>query len=178
MKTKLSLLMTFLSCFKIVMSQSPLSINDYKMLGESQYVVVYEMSYLKDISKPDRIYHDEIILEISGEYSKSYSYKMFHYDSTYTDSNKKGAHNYPSPKSSAFPVDVVKNYRENDMTVYHRAPSDGPIFEYEESMNLFDWKMTSEMMEILGYSCFRATCDFRGRKWNAWFTWLCSEGCR
>ena len=67
MKTKLSLLMTFLSCFKIVMSQSPLSIDDYKMLGESQYVVVYEMSYLKDISKPDRIYHDEIILEISGE---------------------------------------------------------------------------------------------------------------
>lgn len=170
MKTKLSLLLTFLSCFKMVMSQSPLSIDDYKILGESQYVVVYEMSYLKDISKPDRIYHDEIILEISGEYSKSYSYKMFHYDSTYTDSNKKGAHNYPSPKSSAFPVDVVKNYRENDMTVYHRAPSDGPIFEYEESMNLFDWKMTSEMMEILGYSCFRATCDFRGRKWNAWFT--------
>lgn len=170
MKTKLFLSLVLFSCFKIVMSQAPLNMDDFEVIGESQYVVAYEMAYLKDTTQPDKISYDEIILEISGDLSKSYSYKLFHYDSTYTDSNKKGAHNYPSPKSSAFPVDVVKNYKENEMTVYHRAPSDGPIFEYKEKMNLFDWKITSEMKEILGYLCVKATCDFRGRKWNVWFT--------
>lgn len=170
MKTKLFFSLVLFSCFNIVMSQAPLNMDDFEVKGESQYVVAYEMAYLKDTTQPDKISYDEIILEISGGLSKSYSYKLFHYDSTYTDSNKKGAHTYPSPKSSAFPVDVVKNYRDNEMTVYHRAPSDGPIFEYKEKMNLFDWKITSEMKEILGYSCVKATCDFRGRKWNVWFT--------
>ena len=154
----------------IMMAQSPLSIDDYKQIGESQYVIVYEMSYVNDTSKLDKIYHDEIILEIGCELSKSYSYKTYRYDSTYTDSNRKGAHNYPSPKSSAFPVDVVKKYKDKKMTIYQRTPSDGPIFEYEENMNLFDWKLTSEMKEILGFACIKATCDFRGRNWAAWFT--------
>ncbi|MBR5782046.1 MAG: GLPGLI family protein [Bacteroidales bacterium] len=170
MKIKLFITALLLLIFNIMMAQSPLSIDDYKQIGESQYVIVYEMSYVNDTSKLDKIYHDEIILEIGSELSKSYSYKTYRYDSTYTDSNRKGAHNYPSPKSSAFPVDVVKKYKDKKMTIYQRTPSDGPIFEYEENMNLFDWKLTSEMKEILGFACIKATCDFRGRNWAAWFT--------
>lgn len=170
MKTKLIITIALSLCFKIMMSQSPLSIDDYKVLGESQYVVVYQMEYIKDTAKSDKISRDEIILEIGSEMSKSYSYKTYRYDSTYTVSNRKGAHNYPSPKSSAFPVDVIKRYKDKNMTIYQRTPDDGPIFKYEENMNLFEWKLTSEMKEILGMSCVKATCNFRGRNWIAWFT--------
>ena len=170
MKTKLIITIALSLCFKIMMSQSPLSIDDYKVLGESQYVIVYEMKYMSDTAKPDKIYRDEIVLEISGELSKSYSYKTYRYDSTYTVSNRKGAHNYPSPKLSAFPVDVIKRYKDKNMTIYQRTPDEGPIFMYEEDMNLFEWKLTSDMKEILGMSCVKATCNFRGRNWISWFT--------
>jgi len=33
----------------------------------------------------------------------------------------------------------------------------------------FDWKILSETKEISGYSCIKATTQFRGREWVAWF---------
>ena len=76
MKTKLFFSLVLFSCFNIVMSQAPLNMDDFEVKGESQYVVAYEMAYLKDTTQPDKISYDEIILEISGGLSKSYSYKL------------------------------------------------------------------------------------------------------
>lgn len=33
-----------------------------------------------------------------------------------------------------------------------------------------DWVIHDESREIMGYTCQRATCNFRGRDYNAWFT--------
>ena len=40
----------------------------------------------------------------------------------------------------------------------------------EESINLFKWKFTPESKTILGYKCTKATCNFRGRNYVAFFT--------
>jgi GLPGLI family protein len=45
-----------------------------------------------------------------------------------------------------------------------------PVYLYEEPLDLMDWKMSFGTKEILGYPCFKAECDFRGRHWTAWFT--------
>ena len=40
-------------------------------------------------------------------------------------------------------------------------------FFASSSLDLMDWKMSFGTKEILGYPCFKAECDFRGRHWTA-----------
>ncbi len=40
----------------------------------------------------------------------------------------------------------------------------------KEPLNLFEWKPSKETKTILGYTCHKATCNFRGRNYEAWFT--------
>ena len=48
------------------------------------------------------------------------------------------------------------------------------IFGYttylQEPINLFKWKFAQETKSILGYKCTKATCNFRGRDYVAYFT--------
>ncbi|MCM1137603.1 MAG: GLPGLI family protein [Duncaniella sp.] len=58
-------------------------------------------------------------------------------------------------------------------------PSKGNI-TYQEFINgsfkryiddaVQNWNLTSETKYILGFKCHKATCDFRGRKYEAWYT--------
>ena len=40
----------------------------------------------------------------------------------------------------------------------------------KENIYPHDWVIHDESREIMGYTCQRATCNFRGRDYNAWFT--------
>ena len=69
--------------------------------------------------------------------------------------------------------DVYKYYVKKQMTIMHRMEVPGnfvPVYLYEEPLDLMDWKVSFETKEILGYQCFKAECDFRGRHWTAWCT--------
>lgn len=44
------------------------------------------------------------------------------------------------------------------------------VFQYTEAQPKIKWKLMPERKEILGYSCQRAICSFRGREYEAWFT--------
>ena len=39
-----------------------------------------------------------------------------------------------------------------------------------DTLNNFNWKVTSEHKKILNYSCTKATVNFRGRNYTTWFT--------
>jgi GLPGLI family protein len=41
---------------------------------------------------------------------------------------------------------------------------------YTEDYPLQKWSITTDTMTILNYVCQKATCDFRGRTYDAWFT--------
>ncbi len=43
------------------------------------------------------------------------------------------------------------------------------LMQYSEPVPQMKWKVQPEHKDILGYDCQRATCEFRGRKWEAWF---------
>ncbi len=41
---------------------------------------------------------------------------------------------------------------------------------YEEDTQVLDWIISDEIEYFSGYNCQKAECDFRGRRWVAWFT--------
>lgn len=60
---------------------------------------------------------------------------------------------------------VYKDFESNEMWVLEDQK-----LVVKESMNLFNWQFESEDEEILNYSCKKAVCEFRGRKYIAWYT--------
>lgn len=62
---------------------------------------------------------------------------------------------------------IYKNYPEGKVT--ETAYFDMEDWRYEEDWEKPDWNISDESKEILGYQCFKATADYRGRRWTAWF---------
>lgn len=46
---------------------------------------------------------------------------------------------------------------------------DATPWGYSEDWEKPVWEISDESKEILGYQCFKATADYRGRRWTAWF---------
>ena len=41
---------------------------------------------------------------------------------------------------------------------------------YEEDVPELEWEITGEHGMVASFDCQKAECDFRGRRWEAWFT--------
>lgn len=63
---------------------------------------------------------------------------------------------------------IYKNYPEGKVT--ETAYFEMQDWRYEEEWEKPEWEISDESKEIIGYQCFKATADYRGRRWTAWFT--------
>lgn len=63
---------------------------------------------------------------------------------------------------------LFRNVTDGETMVYKSIG--GVDYSYSEPTEAPDWEIKQVTKEILGYQCQLATCDFRGRKWNVWFT--------
>lgn len=62
---------------------------------------------------------------------------------------------------------VYKNYPVGKVT--ETSYFDLEDWKYEEDWELPEWVIGDETKEIIVYECFKASCDYRGRSWTAWF---------
>lgn len=62
---------------------------------------------------------------------------------------------------------IYKNIPEGKVT--ERDYFDLERWQYTEDWEKPEWKISDETKEIIGYQCFKAIADYRGRKWTAWF---------
>lgn len=61
---------------------------------------------------------------------------------------------------------TYKNYPEGKITVLDRIEKQ---YMYEDELNSQQWEICPDTMTILGYMCQKATTEWRGRKYEAWF---------
>lgn len=65
-------------------------------------------------------------------------------------------------------TNVFKNYpSKNRITVTENI---GHIFLYEEEMPQYDWQLADNDTLLLGYKCFEAKTEYRGRVWRVFYT--------
>ena len=112
------------------------------------------------------------ILEIGRKASRYGNYNEYRLDSIFAaDYNGKPTYDefdevYKKVGSCSL-TETLKIFNENKLNHYEGIFGD--YYVYTEELPEFDWKISNETDEICGYRCRRATAEFRGRTWDAWY---------
>ena len=115
----------------------------------------------------------------NSEYSKFYSPETEFVDSL--ESSPGGKEVYNQMKMAGFTSGNLKSVPSRKIPMYiFKSKENGETEVYDGSMLMMftfnepyepqQWEITDSTATILGYDCIMAICDFRGRRWTAWFT--------
>jgi GLPGLI family protein len=144
-----------------------------KKIESTDYLITYSLKYQSDSLNPNFIEQQEMLLFLGRNVSKFVSENFYIRDTvvrklrSWTEFDAVIA----SPKSqvsrSVFRYQVFKNYPRGELTCIDYAADGG--FLYLERLNLLDWKLTGDSATLYGYKVQKATTNFGGRSWTAWF---------
>lgn len=174
MKKNTVLLLLLLLGFSGVRSQ------EYKKIDTSSIIFIYNYQFYEEHKNPESIYRQDMVLEIGEQYSKFYSATRRYTDSLvmlYINESPDVAFskirsqvgNLPSSVFSSFYV--YKGYPTSGGTMFtSRDLGAANYYSVAEKLN-FNWQVdNSTKLTILGFNCTKATCNFAGRDYEAWFT--------
>lgn len=135
---------------------------------------IYEYSFKIDSLNKDNITKELMNLDVSKDGSIFYSSEQFVYDSL-TNAEFTKAKAIQSThidlgkiiNNSKVSFSVSKNYQKSDTNLH--TSINGDKYEIPESENI-KWTIVPENSVIEGYNVQKATTNYLGRKWIAWFT--------
>ncbi len=134
---------------------------------------VYDYSWCSDTT--DRLDHnytsDQMLLQIGPDgVSKFSSYKNLTVDSLLMRITQEQVAEaaLDGKLSNGEFMTIFKNYPQGKLTHTEKICLDW--FRYEEDMPEFEWELTDSVINVLGYDCHGAKCNFRGREWTAFYT--------
>jgi len=160
------------------------------VVDTAKFKCTYKFKFLIDSTKMTFKDNDLYVIQIGDNFTKSYCYQLFYFDSIYNAKGKLDVspmmdyYNKNKPVDGSFSSDfleglykftngffsfyVYKDYIKEKVTVtdyisYHK-------FIYDDELKPQDWIVMEDTMSVLGYLCQKAVCSFRGRDWEAWFT--------
>ncbi|HKL85603.1 MAG TPA: GLPGLI family protein, partial [Treponemataceae bacterium] len=156
------------------------SFSQNKKLEESVLECHYSLVMHKDTVSKSNPVEDDMVLRIGNTTSQFFSRHTFYHDSLWADpEGRKIAEDLsieslmsigkPKTFGSRTTKDFLyKNYPEGKMTTFTNNFFKVAYF-YEEDYVPQEWIVGDSTKQILGYTCKKAACDFRGRHWTAWF---------
>ena len=169
MKYLLSLLFVFLcitgaaqeTCSRIIDRATP--------VDTARYKVIYSLKYKFHPDQRDVLYYTRIV-QIGKRSVKDYSDIINHFDSLATEQIRRGADSYSNVSGNPWPLEIIRPVRGEKADLKYRL-SMSAFFVYSDSIPSLEWNFSSEETElIMGYDCRKATTDFAGRTYTAWFT--------
>lgn len=129
--------------------------------------VSYRMEWLRrpDSEKPTE---DLMLLQAGGKTSKFFSYKTLQRDSLLRVTPSEQVLANPGNFKGGVQYAVFQNYPQGELTCTDKIATDYLL--YTEPLPEIGWELSPRTREIIGYTCRRATCTFRGRDYEAWYT--------
>lgn len=142
-------------------------------IDDALFSVQYETSFLPDTLSPDKRLKETMMLKAGRICSSYYSYAAFLRDSAMTADREKGAgmdviRENAMRFQSMINYKVYKNYPAGKVTMLDQVAMNS--YRCEEENESPAWELHDETMEVISYTCHKATCRFRGRDYTAWFT--------
>ena len=161
---------------------------DIKDFVDVEYECSYSLKFLDDTIKMIQGIEDVIKVKIGEDLSYQYSYNSYHWDSSYiavtSTRNKEVIERFMQNDRDRRNVNLrsdgrsrnndfgkfrlYKDYKNKKITVTDYISIHG--FIYEEELIPQKWTIQDDTMTIADYVCQKATCDYRGRSYEAWFT--------
>lgn len=135
----------------------------------ARYKVTYSLKYKFHPDQRDA-YNDTRIVQIGKRNVKDYSDIINHFDSLATEQIRRGAESYSNVSGNPWPLEIIRPIRGNKANLKYRL-SISAFFVYPDSVPSLDWNFSDETTDsIMGYDCRKATVEFAGRHYTAWFT--------
>lgn len=150
----------------------PLLLAFSNIYSQLDSINVYQVEYLKKLTfddDPSNPFFSSCEYVKFIELNKSIYKQKFgrnNDDTLIKDKNDDTVINF-SPSGKNISV-VFKDYKKDERYSKHEVAY--KYFVVKDKLNTFNWKILSDSKRILGYNCQLATMDFRGRKYEAWFT--------
>jgi GLPGLI family protein len=140
--------------------------------------VLYETQSVNNPLKPEETDKDYHVLEIGEKgISRFYSDSRRRQDSILMEliktTNSSRSIDFSKAlkdngiSSNGDPKEVFKNFPSGKITVIDNIGRSDYL--YEDDLNLIQWQILPETKDILSYTCQKASADFRGRHFEAWF---------
>lgn len=117
-------------------------------------------------SKAD--FEDLLLLQVGKNISKCFSYKTFQKDSLIDVTPVDQVMANMDKFTGGATFNIYQNYPAGKLTYTSNIMTDS--FLYTEPEPEIEWILRSETKDVIGYNCNRATCTFRGRNYEAWYT--------
>lgn len=146
----------------------------FGIFSAQSYKAVYDFKWKPQKNATEYLHEDFALLINENKTSDFLSYIKFKNDSAKTktvkDFKKVGqgsmSFNYKYGESK-FNEIVTKNY--NDKEIQFEKQLHDKLFVVKNNCKI-SWKIDSAKDKFLGYSVQKATTEFGGRKWTAWFS--------
>jgi len=143
----------------------------FNILEPVKIIATYSLNYQQDSTNPSNIRNADMLLFIGENISKFVS-KADYMNDTITRKFKTFEQEQEYYMNPQRPIPYIlyklyKNYPTGKLTYTEYIPSSN--FRYEEDLDLFNWNLTADTTTICGFKVQKATCDFGGRSWIAWF---------
>ncbi|MCQ4034549.1 GLPGLI family protein [Kaistella montana] len=128
-------------------------------------IFIYNYKFIPDSTNHQNVKDELMILNIQKDRSEFYSSERYSSDSTQLAESLKGLMAMPYNKEMI--SDRVINYPQSNLAEYITFMSwDKYVVKQEIDLK---WKLENEFSTILNYDVQKATSEFGGRKWIAWF---------
>jgi len=145
-------------------------------IGKGEIRAIYKTSVVPDSTKPHQISYDTMFLEFSKERSVYYNPQKRISDSLFYEQLKKSI-----KTGGMFNMSKSGDLKKNSTVITNHYPVQGKMtyytqnlgfrpFVYEERQPLMQWQIHKESRQINGYHCQKASTQFRGRSYEAWFS--------
>lgn len=122
------------------------------------------------LRRPDREkpMQDLLLLQAGGKVTKFFSYKTLQRDSLLRITPAEQVLANVGNFKGGLEAVVFQNYPAGEMTCTDKISRDNML--YTEPLPEIEWTLRDGTREVIGYDCRRATCRFRGRDYEAWYT--------
>lgn len=141
---------------------------EQKEIGNAVMEFMYDYTYLRDTTDVSSGVTDRMVLQVDYGMAKFTSYRAMMIDSLIRVSTADEIINNPGRYVGGETFSIYKNYPQGKCTTTDRIATDW--FLVEELTPTQEWTLTEDSIEILGYMCKSAKCNFRGRDYVAYYT--------
>lgn len=135
-------------------------------------MITYSLDFKEDTLNLYFIRHEEMVLLLGKSTSKFTSWNMYK-----RDTMTRGFSNFEEYQAFLLRADrpnpklfymIFKKYPPGKITYIEHIPSS--TFRYEEDIDVFSWELHPDTDTIAGHFVQKATTNYGGRSWIAWFS--------